>query len=307
MEEVEAIKRIIPILKDKGYNSISRSPILPALSWSFDLVAESSDKVLALEYRRNDKIPDSFLERMQNIKRYKKRLFIYLIFDKRPRETSISLLNKFGIGVMIFQNNKLYSLSDSKDFSKSSESKTVSRIRTNKKKQKKVVKEKTMHQIWVYACSKLYETDDRTPCKERIIIHRVINRFKKMKVPIECVLVEDDMSYGKKFRKKMLEKLKTCHIFIGAINERYGSNIEYEIKTIFRMKNDNWLILILKKNMKLDELDKRQSRLIDYIEKQTGHIPYNNFKEFEENVQSNLFKMINRLYGLNKSKPPYFF
>ena len=117
--------------------------------------------------------------------------------------------------------------------------------------------------------------------------------------------MEDDMEDDKKFKKKILRNLKQCHVFIGAINERYSPHIDYEIKNIFRIKKDKLLILILKKNVKIDE--KKQNRLIKYIQTKTNHIPYNNFKEFEEKVEINLWKMTDRLYKLNKSKPPYTF
>jgi len=301
MEETEILHNIIPHLKRKGYTKVSIRPILPHLKWSFDIFAESSEEALALEYRKNDKIQELFIERIKGIKGYKKRLYIYCIFDKRPRESIIALLKQYGIGVMVFQNSELYDLSTSKNFSKG--------LLPKKKPKKPTKKEKPMYQIWVYPCSKQYELDGKTICKERTLICRVINRLKRKQVSIDYLLVEDDLRDDRKFKRKILRNLNKCHIFIGVINERYSPYIRYEIYNSFKSIRDKLRIIILKKNMLVEDIDEKekQMRLIKYIESITNHIPYTNLREFEEKLEINLWRMIDRLYKQNGSKPPYVF
>ena len=137
MNEIEILKKVSKILENKVYTKVSINPLLPKLGWSFDLFGESKKESIAIEFRKNDKIPDIFIEKIKQIKNYSKKLTIYLMFERKPRGSVLSLLETHGIGVMVFQNNQIYHLTPSKDFSK---------IQPPKKRKPKK-KPKEMHKI----------------------------------------------------------------------------------------------------------------------------------------------------------------
>ncbi|MFH1770121.1 MAG: hypothetical protein ABH828_01040 [archaeon] len=313
MNEKLIITEVSEFLKKQGYPKISISPILKNISWSFDILAENDKEALAIEYRKNDNILDIFIERIKSIKKHPKKLKIYLLFEKVPKSATLNFLKKEEIGIILIKKSKIFYFLNSKDFSKNPPPKKI----PIKKKEKKF---KPMHQIWVYPCSKQFELDGKTICKERNIICKVVRRYKGKKIPIDYRLPEDDMRNDKKFKKKILENLNESHIFIGSISTRYSKYIKFEIENVFDFIKDKLLILLLKKNMRIDEIEgdeinlrkqkykrTQQLNLILFIETKTNHIPYSSLNEFENKVDDSIMKMIHHLYKKNGSKSPYSF
>ena len=296
MNEIEILKRVSKILENKGFTKVFINPLLPELGWSFDLFADSKKESIAIEFRKNDKIPDIFIEKIKQIKKFSKKLTIYLMFERKPRSSILTLLETHGIGVMVFQNNQIYHLIPSKDFSK---------VRPPKKGKPKK-KPKEMHQIWVFVSSKQYERDRKNILKERDIICRVVREFnRRWHIPVFAYLVEYDTKDDRKFKLKITKNMKKCHVFICALQDRYGKYIRYEVEKVFELFNDKNLILILKKDLRPDEVEEEQKKLIKIVEKHTAHIPYSSHKDFEDKINRYLMPMIGSLYKKNKSKPPF--
>ena len=314
MQDKELLNKTSEFLKKVGYTHISFSPIIKRLEWSFDIIAENNKEMVAIEYRRNDTILDVFIQRINKIRDYPKKLKIFFLFEKAPRPSTLTLLKKHKIGILLIDNGKVYYLLDSKDFSKKHQ------------KKKEVIKEqksskvKYMHQIIVYPSSKQYESDGKTICKERDIICKVVRRYQRKGIPIKCTLVEDDPRGGKNFRKKILINLKETHIFIAAVNIKYSDYVNFEIKKVFDFIPDENLIHILKKNMSNDEIEndevdirkrdykrKKQLELISFVQSKTQHFPYSGLKDFESKVDDALVKMIDLLHKRNGSKSPFSF
>lgn len=300
MDKNVDLRKMAAILKRKGFEKITFNPIVTSLNWSFDIFAEKKNEAIAVEFRKNDNIPDIFIERINKIKKFSKKLTIYLIFQKKPRNSTISLLKDIGIGIMVFHEKRFYYLSSSRDFSRK---KAIP-------KKKRRIKEKPMHQIFVYPSSKQYEQDGKSICKERNIICKIIRNFNQTHgIAIHPKLVECDMRNDRKFKLKITKNLKESHIFIGVIREMYSKYVEYEMRKVFSYIDDMNLILILKKNMISDDIDdkEKQTKLIKFVQSKTSHIPYSNLNDFESQVSNKLIKMIDLLYKKNRSKSPFGF
>ena len=83
------------------------------------------------------------------------------------------------------------------------------------------------------------------------------------------------------------------------------SVVRYEVEKALELFNDKNLILILKKDLRPDEVEEEQKKLIKIVEKHTAHIPYSSQKDFEDKINRYLMPMIGSLYKKNKSKPPF--
>lgn len=302
MDESVILKELTNLFKRQGFSSIKVQPITPDLKWSFDLFAENKKEAVAIEIRKNDNIPQIFIDRIKAINTYKKKLNIFIVFDKKPRDSSISILKSLGLGVIIFKNNKLYPLFFSKDFS----SKKSKKKKVTKKRKKR--KTKDMHKITVFVSSKQYEPDKKTTLKERKKICKVIKDIQRRhEIPIFARLVENDIRDNKKFKRKITKNMKECHICICALNESYSEFIEHEFKKALQIIKNKKLILALKKEMKPIEIEPQQSKLIKYVEKHTSHVPYSSLTDFEDQLHSNLLKMIDLLYSKYGCKSPFMF
>ena len=296
MDEALAIEKITEILRNKGFRTISFNEINIPVNWAFDIFAEKKDEVVVFEYRKNDRLLDIFFQRLKDIKKFDKKLSIYLVFERRPKGSVISKLSSLGIGIMLFQKDKIFTLSKSKDFSK--------------KKPKKIIKKpreipKSMHQIFVYVSSRQYENDGGEICKERGIICNIIHDFyRRHQLPVTARLVEYDRR-DRKINEKIRKNLHESHLFVCALREEFSGYVDYEVKKAFDIIRENELILILKKNMPLNSVDKKQIKLIEYIEnKDNYHLPYSNLTEFEDVVYHNLLQMIEKLYNRARIKSP---
>lgn len=307
MEE-EVIKKIIPLLESKGFKKVLKNSALPNIRWSFDLLGESEQAIIALEIRRNDKIPDILLERVKSITKYPKKLFIYLVFEKAPSNSVISMLSTYGIGTIVFQNNQLYFLAKSRDFSKKVLLKRV---------KKRIPIAKSPPEIWVYACSKQYEKDDKTPCKERERIDKIVREYNRIyDISINVHRIEKEHRGDKEFKIKIIEHFKKSQIFIGIINERYSRYIDYEIRNVFKYLNKEY-ILIYKKNMSETDIEKdelnskkkkqkqeKQKELIKYIHK-TDFLSYSKLSDLSDQIKKHLMEKIVALRKCQGFKLPF--
>jgi len=314
MIEREVYEKLSLLLRKEGYVRIEINPLLKSLSWSFDILAEKKSETKLIEVRIGRDVPDILLQRISQITKYPKKLKIFLAFDSAPRNSTLTLLKNKGIGAMFFQKNKVYYLLKSKDFSE----KPKKVKKPSKKEDKK--KFNPMHQIWVYPATIQYELDRKTINKERKIICNLVKKYKKKLIPIDVHLVEDDRKDDNKFKKKIIRNLKESHIFIGAIETRYSKYVKFEMENVFGIIKDKLLILIMKQDMSLDEIEenelvlkkriykrKKLLELISFVEGKISHTHYASYKEFEEKVDNELIKMIDRLFKKNKSKPPFSF
>ncbi|MBI2101970.1 hypothetical protein HYT53_05155 [Candidatus Woesearchaeota archaeon] len=310
MDEKEILKKLSHHLTREGYPHISINPFLKTLGWSFDLYAESKNNAVAIEYRKNDNVPKIFFDRVASIKGQKRILKIYLLFEKTPKASAFKSLKEAGIGIIIFQKQRFYIFLESKDFSKRPISKS--------KAKKSIKKIKSMPQIWVYPCSKQYESDEKTLCKERDKICKIVRRYQRKQIPIGYKLVENDKKDDKYFKKQIIRNLRESHIFIAAINERYSEYIDFEISNVFDIIKDKMLILIMKKDMSENDIEEKeldteqrnikrakQIKLIKFAQDKTKTISYSGLREFEEKVDTFLVKMIVRLHEKNKVKSPF--
>lgn len=298
MNESKICDKLSSIYTKRGFTSIQIDPIIPELGWSFDFFAESENETVAIEIRKNDKIPDVFIERIEKIKKHSKKLSIYVLFDKQPRSSVLSLLERQKIGVILFQKNNIYYLIPSKDFS---------RLPKIKKKKRKIEKKpKAMYQIYVFVSSKQYENNGESVLKERKSICKIIKKLNKVhEIPVYAHLVENDPQEDRKFKIKITKNIKKCHIFVCALQDKYSDYVKYEIEKTFKIFPDKKCILIFKKDMKPDIIENKQKQLIKYVEKHTSHLPYSGIRDFEEKLERNLVPIIGFLYKKNGCNSPF--
>lgn len=293
----ENYKKIAEILKEKGFKKIYLDDaITPYFKWTFDIFAESKNNAVGLEYRKDENISDLFLENILSIKKFFKKLLIYIIYERKPQRSTIDTLSQNGIGIMIFKNNTLFILQDSKDFSKEKVKKTKKEI-------------KTMHQFYLYPASCQYETPKRIPCKERQLIHEIVSDFNRRNtVPIHVKRPEKDKRFGKDFKKSMRVNIDESKIFIAVLKEEYSENVEYEIrkaaKNIKEKRLNKKLTLFLRRDIPETKFDKKQLKLIKFVETIDKHLPYSNKEDFKDVLIQNLIGMINLMYHKEKIKSP---
>ena len=300
MSEEHILNEITLVLKKKGYSKVKKHPILSKIRWSFDLVAEMKGEIYAFEYRKNDNILEIFYERMISVKKYPKRLRIFLIFSKPPRRTIQVKLEKIGIGIIIFKDKKLYQFSDSKDFSSDK----------LKKKKKKVKKQKQMEHILVFVSSKQNEMSGGKILSERNAMSKIILTLNnRHNIPIHPCLIEYDKTGATQFKRKITKHMKKCSMFVCALTEEYGEFVEYEIKKAFELIPDTKAMLIMQKVMKLDEINENQATLIDFIYEKKNFItlPYSSNIQFKDLVHANLIKMVSNHYAKKRIKSPFDF
>jgi len=308
MEEKEILDGICRTLTKKGYHNISITPKINFIEWSFDIFAEGSDNYLAIEFRKNSSIPEVFFEKLKKIKKTEKKLYIYFAFQQHPDSSLINVLKENGIGVILFQNNKIYFMLESKDFSK----------RSVRKIKKVPSIPKSFPSIFVYVCSKQYETDGRTPCKEREVISSVVGEYNRVySVPIFVHKIENEFQGDVKFKEKILKYLKKSQFFVGAVNERYSEYIDYEIRNVFRYIDKDF-VLIFKKEIKQDEIEKDElnrnmrekkqklhKKLINFVHKKTDSQPYSKTSELRDQVKKHLMTKIIEFSKKKRVKSPF--
>lgn len=305
------IEKLSEFLKKEGFEHILSSPSLESLPWSFDLIAEKESEVKAIEIRKGKIVPEFVIKKISQITEFPKKLKIYLAFDAEPTKSTVRLLKNNSIGLILLQNKKIYNVFDSRDFSK----------KPKKKKPKKEEEPfRPMHEIWVYPATYQYEKDGKTMNKEREKICRIVEKYQKKGIPIFVRLVEDDMKDENKFKRKIVRNLNESHIFIGSIGKKFSKYVKFEIEKAFDIIKDKMLILIMKKDMTLDEIEEdeldtiqrnlkrsKQLELIDFVQGKTSHPPYSSIDQFEEKVDNFIMKCIDRLFSKNKSKSPFSF
>lgn len=308
MEEKEILDGICRTLAKEGYRNISITPKINFIEWSFDVFAESSDNYLAIEFRKNSSIPEVFFEKLKKIKKTEKKWYIYFAFQQHPDSSLINVLKENGIGIILFQNNKIYFMLESKDFSK----KVVRKIK------KVTTLPKSFPSIFVYVCSKQYETDGKTSCKEREIVSSVVREYNRVySVPIFVHKIENEFQGDVEFKKKILKYLKKSQFFVGAINERYSEYVNYEIKNVFRYINKDF-ILIFKKEIRADEIEKDElnrnirekkqeshKKLIDFVHKKTDSQPYSKTSDLRNQVKKHLMTKIIEFSKRKRVKSPF--
>lgn len=309
MQENKILERLSTFFSKEGFRKIYTAVIVESIGWAFDVVAENKHETIAIEFRKNEQILDIFLNKIDSITRHDKKLFIYVALEKTPRYSIIALLNRYGIGIIIIQRNRIFFLTKSKDFSKKAKYKIkIKKVAKRKPGKKRKKKYKTMHQINVFISSKQYDQNKEKRLKERTKITKIIRNIdRRHSVPISPCLIERVYEDDIQFKRKITKNMKKCHIFICALTEKYGDYVECEVKKALKIFKNKDFILLLKIDRAPSEFDKEQLDLIKYIEKHKNYIAYSGYGEFEDIINDYLLKVIGTLYEKNKSKSPFSF
>lgn len=266
------------------------------------MLLENKKEIIAIEVRKNASSlpPMPFFEAIKKISNNAKHCEVYLAIPGTPTSKIISVLKKYGIGIITLDEGKISFLLKSKEFSK--------------KKTANDVKHKQKSQIFVYPSSRQRKNSEVTSktLEERKRIYQIVKDFRETNlIPIFTKEIETDSSGGTKFREKMKKGVEESHIFIGVIKNPYSKQVEFEFKLAIERKR-RLQILILRYEGKLQsELEEkesihRQTKLVKRVENNgVVHLPYHNLNQFEIILRRNLMQIINKLYRKQNLPSPF--
>jgi len=279
-------------LLEKGFTNIEYQKSPNGFFLNPDYYAKNRKKIIAI-YVREKNIPLLLIQKIAQTKEKNKSLELYLLFKNRPKRQTQKEISLFSIGVLFRGKKKIELLCKSKNFSKK-------KILIKKKEKKKSVK---MHEIGLFPSS-------IQGLKERKSVIRIVNEIRdSWDVPIFCKLVEKNRKFGKmndnETEKTILDLFQETDIFVCVLTESFRVWVNFEIRNSVRyFKNDKIIIFI--KSVSSKRRDKKQTKLIEWIEKQEiKYLPYLELKEFESLTRHEIHQEIKKLYSRAKAQCPF--
>ncbi|MDD5417016.1 MAG: hypothetical protein PHU12_03505 [Candidatus Aenigmarchaeota archaeon] len=295
--EQTILNKIGLILKNKGFENISYNRG-PDSSWAFDIFAESNSVAMGIELRRNNYVPDILIEKINKIKKYNKKLYIYFIFENQPNPSTINFLKRHKLGIGIFRENKIYAILNSGDFSNINK-----KIPPHNQKHKNP----NVPSIYIFISSKI-QNKDGLPFKERKIAKSVIRNIAQThNIPIIPITIEDDLKGSTKFSRIAIKKLEPCQFFVCILGKEHGKIVEKEVKKAFKFIRNKKFILILRKEMKWEDFEEAQKKLLDFLEDKNDILPYSGQNDIRKKLECNLMKMVSEYCSIKKIKTPFKF
>lgn len=277
----EVIPKIERILKNQGYKIIS--DVLPKeFSWKPHIFAKKKNGFIALLIRESDSIPEVLVQRISSTKPLKNKLYISIIFCKKPRISAVRVIGLYGIGIKYLYDNTISIIRKSKDFSKV-------RKKVSKKEAKK---KKTMLGTNIFVSS--HQIID-----ERKVAEDLIDELRSAyKLPIFPILVEKDTRYTISQKKKCIKRnLYDSHLFLGILAEEYRPNVNGEVREAFKPTcfGAEDILIFVKANKKCKIAWKK---LIEWIKKKdtVKYLEYTDIKDFRIRLLGALMLKIRNIH-----------
>ena len=261
-ELIEIISNLL--VRNYGFKEkdIRKNYSIKDLSWTPDLYAVKGHEKWAIEVKTIKSFPDVIIQQISNelIKEKSPQFFI----ATTPENIKFFRIRckKYGIGLLEISKNKLKLI-----------------ISPFKRSIKKPIKNFRPNVFYIFLSSK-------AELKERIEAKKNGKVFEDMYSPHKIVLkCHEYTSYSSpnKVWLKIKEDINKSHGFIGILNGEYRRMVDKEIKYAFRKwKGNKKRIKIMVKTMDVKNRDKKQNKLIQYIQNNIKHSNYDGISDFSK-------------------------